>query len=326
MVVMLQAALKLARLRIIVTCLALVTLGSAAAGAVTPKTLLAWALVALWTVHANGVNDIADLPIDRINLPGASDRPLVTGDISVPGMWLVINLAGATALSLSLLFGLPGIVLTVAVLAVDYAYSLKPIRITDRPLASPFTLAAAYVAGSMGLGFVAAGRGGSFPWLLALGIFLGFTGRMLLKDFRDTAGDLRYGKRTFLLKYGALATCAASAVLWVSAMIVVAASVGFAPGVLVPLLFGTVQVLLMLLALSRESHRGRQLTLVGVIAKAANFAVLTVLVWLLCNAANLPPAAAQLVPATLGTALLMGNLLQHRRRFITISSQLTRRA
>ena len=43
------------------------------------------------------------------------------------------------------------------------------------------------------------------PLLVAL--YLLFSGRIILKDFRDREGDAAFGKPTFLLKYGKKATC-----------------------------------------------------------------------------------------------------------------------
>ncbi len=43
-------------------------------------------------------------------------------------------------------------------------------------------------------------------------LYLLFTGRIILKDFRDREGDAAYGKPTFLLRYGKRATCLLSLV------------------------------------------------------------------------------------------------------------------
>jgi hypothetical protein len=46
---------------------------------------------------------------------------------------------------------------------------------------------------------------------LAGGLYLGFIGRILLKDFRDVRGDALFGKRTFLIRHGRRVTCTVSA-------------------------------------------------------------------------------------------------------------------
>ena len=48
--------------------------------------------------------------------------------------------------------------------------------------------------------------------LLLAGLYAGFVGRILLKDFRDVRGDALFGKRTFLVRHGRGATCTLSAI------------------------------------------------------------------------------------------------------------------
>jgi hypothetical protein len=52
--------------------------------------------------------------------------------------------------------------------------------------------------------------------MLLGGLYIGFIGRILLKDFRDVRGDALFGKRTFLVRYGRRRTCAVSAVCWIA--------------------------------------------------------------------------------------------------------------
>jgi 4-hydroxybenzoate polyprenyltransferase len=47
------------------------------------------------------------------------------------------------------------------------------------------------------------------------GLYLGFVGRIVLKDFRDVRGDALFGKRTYLVRHGRRRTCGFSAVGWV---------------------------------------------------------------------------------------------------------------
>jgi hypothetical protein len=51
---------------------------------------------------------------------------------------------------------------------------------------------------------------------MAGGLYLGFIGRILLKDFRDVRGDALFGKRTFLVRHGRRATCSVSAAAFVA--------------------------------------------------------------------------------------------------------------
>ena len=47
--------------------------------------------------------------------------------------------------------------------------------------------------------------------LSVAGLYAGFIGRIVLKDFRDVRGDSLFGKRTFLVRHGRRATCRLSA-------------------------------------------------------------------------------------------------------------------
>jgi len=61
------------------------------------------------------------------------------------------------------------------------------------------------------LGVLASGRepGPGDAWL-AVALSALFLARILLKDYRDRAGDASYGKPTLLLRFGSTATSAAS--------------------------------------------------------------------------------------------------------------------
>jgi 4-hydroxybenzoate polyprenyltransferase len=73
-------------------------------------------------------------------------------------------------------------------------------------------LPACYVAVPYLIGLLARGHQVTGDDLaLAGGLYLGFIGRILLKDFRDVRGDALFGKRTFLVRHGRRATCVVSA-------------------------------------------------------------------------------------------------------------------
>ena len=305
----LKATLKFARPRIIVTCCVIALLGSAVAGGFTFKSLIALLIIVAFTVHANSINDYTDLEIDRINLAGASDRPLVTGDISWPQFWLIHVSSGVTALLLSLSFGLPGIAATVAILIIDYLYSLRPALITDRTYGSPLLLAAAYVYYPLSLGVWAVDPHGAYPWLLSVGLFVGFLARLLLKDFRDTIGDKRHGKVTFLLRYGVKATCNTSLACWLLAMMIVAAATA-SYAVAVTLLIGSLTVGHWITLVRLAESPLAQQQLVKAVANAANIAIVIIFVYYLCHQTELTSLGADWITAITGTALLAYNWLR----------------
>jgi hypothetical protein len=91
-------------------------------------------------------------------------------------------------------------------------------------LAASLLLPAGYVAVPYLVGVIA-GRGSVQPGDLVLlgGLYVGFIGRILLKDFRDVRGDALFGKRTFLVRHGRRRTCQLSAACWVAGTAALAA-------------------------------------------------------------------------------------------------------
>lgn len=158
-------------------------------------------------VVATCLNDVFDLEVDRINHPAARDRPLVSGDATPLELLAIAAVVAVVALAAAFLIGWIGIAIVAVSLVLNAAYSAPPVRLCSRPLAAPPILAFAYSALPYGLGLAAAGvTPEAFDARAATCFVLLFTGRMLLKDFRDRAGDAAYGKRTFLLTYGKRAT------------------------------------------------------------------------------------------------------------------------
>jgi 4-hydroxybenzoate polyprenyltransferase len=289
--------------------MAVAFLGAAAAGgALTTKLWVAVIIIIAWNIHANAVNDYADRHIDAVNLSGAADRPLVTGDISHRRLWVLSSVSGLLALALSAVYGPTVVGLSAAIIIIDFIYSVPPLRLTNHTLISPVLLAAAYTVFPLTLGYWSATRDQPYPWLLAIGVFLGFVARMLLKDFRDVKGDRQYGKITFVLRYGTRATCLASGLCWLGAMVAVAVAVRFAPGVIIPLTLGLILVVEQLRRLATASNIPAQQTVIVGIAKIANATIITLMAYLLClRQGALTPAELQLIPATLGLGLMLPN-------------------
>ncbi len=153
------------------------------------------ALFACYLV-ATCLNDVFDVEVDRAN---AADRPLVTG--AATSRQLLAIAAGASVVAVGMA---PFAVVPVALsLVFNVAYSAPPLRICARPhLAAP-ALGLAYVALPYAVGLAAAGaEPTSLDVRVVAALVVLFTGRMLLKDFRDRSGDAAFGKRTFLLVHG----------------------------------------------------------------------------------------------------------------------------
>jgi 4-hydroxybenzoate polyprenyltransferase len=131
----------------------------------------------------------------------------VTGDATKRQLVAVAIAVALLALLAGSVVGVAGTILITASLLLNVAYSVPPVRLCSRPLAAPLVLAFAYVVLPYGLGMAAAGLTPGSMDARVMGCFVVlFIGRMLLKDFRDRAGDAAFGKRTFLLTYGKPAT------------------------------------------------------------------------------------------------------------------------
>jgi 4-hydroxybenzoate polyprenyltransferase len=161
-------------------------------------------------VVATCLNDVFDFEIDRINHPRATDRPLVSGAATPRQLIAVAFVAAVIALIAGFVIGPTGFVLVALSLLLNIAYSAPPLRLCARALAAPPVLGFAYVILPYGIGLAAARLAPAwFDARLALSFVVLFTGRMLLKDFRDRRGDAAFDKRTFLLTFGKRATLVA---------------------------------------------------------------------------------------------------------------------
>lgn len=278
------ASRKLTRIPITVSCFGVALLAAVAAGGVTLAIFLAFISIIFLLIHGNGTNDIADYDIDKVNLKNASDRPLVGGDTSKRQLWWLQGVCGVLAVVAALPLGFPAAVVTLLVVVYNYAYSFRPLRITDRTIVAPITLAAAYTFQPFTLGFASTGMDEPYPWFLACAIYFGFVARLLLKDFRDVKGDAKFGKRTFLLRYGPAVTCVASGVSALVSLMLAGVAVGYSWGVFGVVVLSNVAVVWLLLKLAKTRTIPSQMRLIGLIAKLANISILALLGYFLCVA------------------------------------------
>ena len=272
------------RLRLLVTLtrppvlllLALYTaLGEAGAGQAESKTLLLRAVlpVAAFLLFSVVLNDLADEEIDRVNLPDDPRRPLAGGSVRAGGalrreMLVVAAVAAAVALGGGLLLGLWPAVTVATGLCVSAAYSLRPVRLANRGAVAALILPACYVAVPYLLGRLAAGpRPGGRDALLLAGLYVGFIGRILLKDFRDVRGDALFGKRTFLVRHGRELTCRFSAACWTAGGVLLLAAVPHRTSAFVGVTALQLGAALWLLnRLRSETHPRRETALISALA------------------------------------------------------------
>lgn len=226
MISRLRLVVLLVRPAVIVLLASFTATGLAQAGRGADTLLLAKALAAVFgfLLFSVACNDLADEAIDRVNLPGK--RPLVIGAVTHREFTVIGVTGGAVALAASATLHWPAMIVTAAGLCVSAGYSLRPVRLADRGAVASLVLPACYVAVPYLLGALAAsGRVRPDAVLLLAGLYLGFIGRILLKDFRDVRGDALFGKRTFLIRHGRGWTCVFSAVCWLAGTCVILAAV-----------------------------------------------------------------------------------------------------
>ncbi|MEX2421326.1 MAG: UbiA family prenyltransferase, partial [Actinomycetota bacterium] len=191
----------------------------------------------------------------------------------------------------------------------SWAYSAGPIRFSRRMVLAPLALSAAYVVVPYWLGLVLADdgwRSSDIP--IVVGLFVLFTARIVLKDFRDRLGDERYGKPTLLFRLGERATCACSmsgAALGSAILIVaVAPTVVVASILIVPV--AAIEWMLWRLRAATDA-RSEQIS-IGLAARAGNCLLLCLLAILLLRADGATAGDTVLVVgltvATFATAFL----------------------
>jgi 4-hydroxybenzoate polyprenyltransferase len=220
--------------------------------------------------------------------------------------------AAALALAVSALLPWPCIVVAAGGLALSVAYSVRPLRLADRGAVASLLLPACYVSVPYLLGVLApAGRVRLADLVLLAGLYVGFIGRILLKDFRDVRGDALFGKRTFLVRHGRRATCVFSAACWLGGTLLLLAAVRDPT---VALIGGQVLALVLALVLLRvlaaTDHPRREEAVISAIAIVGRGMIIMLLAHLAMTNAHWPigwysAALAGVALLTIGQALEM---------------------
>jgi geranylgeranylglycerol-phosphate geranylgeranyltransferase len=195
-------------------------------GAVAPLALAALAAMAIGA-GANAINDVFDLPIDRVNRPA---RPLPAGDVSPRGArlaWAALSLLGIV---LAALVSWLHVAIAAASVGLLYVYSA---RLKRQP--GTGNLAVAAVIGlALPFGGLAVLPAPALPGpLLAGALFAAVTtlAREVIKDVEDAPGDALEGARTLPVVMGVPAACAVAAGLTLAsvAALPLALAAGLAP-------------------------------------------------------------------------------------------------
>ncbi len=164
---------------------------------------LAWTLLAGYGVNVFivGINQIADVEIDRINKPYL---PLAAGDLAPAQARVIVAVAGTLPVVLALTQGTVELAAVVGGLAVGVAYSLAPLRLKRYPaLASLCISGVRSVVVNLGVYAHFAGAITAPVWALTAFVAPFSFAIAILKDVPDIEGDRRYHIATFTLRLGA---------------------------------------------------------------------------------------------------------------------------
>ncbi len=153
---------------------------------------------------SNGLNQIYDLAIDRINKPG---RPLPSGRLKLREAWVFTAAGFAAGLGLAWTVSWECLLLAAVAGLLTACYSVPPARTKRWGV-----LAALTIAIPRGLLLPIAGWSTvksvwtPEPWLLGLPLGLFILGAMATKDFSDIPGDRAGGCMTLPVRYGVRTT------------------------------------------------------------------------------------------------------------------------
>jgi 4-hydroxybenzoate polyprenyltransferase len=314
---------RMLRWRVAVTLWFFLLIGAAEQGSLRLDVTVLLAAVSLCAsyVVATSVNDIADRDVDRINHPHDAGRPLVTGFASERELWRTSAIAAPIALAAAAVAGGPFVAVSSASLAIGYAYSLGPVRLSYRTWLAPTVLAVAYAIVPYALGLLAAnGHVDRRDVLFCAALYALFLARINLKDFRDRAGDAAFGKPTLLLARGKNVTCTVSAVALVVGCLTLVAALGGHPGVVAIVAILAGGILAMLRRLRMTSDPREEQLAIGLGAKLGNGLLAGTLTWLVLEAEGAPGAIR--LAALAFVALVYGSvflLLLARRDEIRIA-------
>jgi 4-hydroxybenzoate polyprenyltransferase len=274
---------RMLRLRTVLLILLFVAVGDAATkqspSTFQPRLIVVFFTLSAWYVFSTSVNDLADEAIDQVNLKGNLERPLANKRIGRAGLWRLALVACVVALTLSLLIGRQAIYLTTASLVLSYIYSQPPIQISRRGILAPLLLPIGYVVFPVLLTAKVNGATSidSQFTLLTAGLYMSFAGRIILKDFRDLKGDARFGKRTFIVRYGAVKTCLVSATAWAIGFSLMVWRFRDWPLLIFLLIPFLLAIFYFLKKLASEKILDRQINLVGLIGRLGNSTALLTL-------------------------------------------------
>ncbi len=182
--------------------------GGAGVGAINlPCLLLAWLACIGANIYIVGLNQLTDIPLDRINKPYL---PLAAGAWSVRTGWVVIGLAVLVSLLATAMAASQWLWWTVGLsLALGTAYSLPPFRLKRYNFWAAFCIIAvrSLIVNLLLFAHVARWQADlrDLPapvWLLTFIMFAFSIAIAWFKDLPDSAGDAAHGVQTLTVRLG----------------------------------------------------------------------------------------------------------------------------
>jgi len=184
-------------------CLGYILVSSELPGAI--DVILVLLATALAYMHAVAINDISDEAVDSLNaklLEADNDRPLLTHSVTIRELKYISGVIAVLFLIVCAFISWWMIPVAVVLLFLNMAYSLEPIRISARGIYAQLLLPFMYVVFPMIAAIGAVGEVTVPFFVVMIGAYLMFVGRLLLKDIRDEDGDRQAQKLTFLVRRG----------------------------------------------------------------------------------------------------------------------------
>lgn len=282
--------LRMLRIRVTLTLLIFYALGLAWNNAFSaPATGLLYGAIAIIFAYgsATSFNDLADVTIDKINLKGAKDRLLANEQASAKDILTVALISATLSVACGFLATPKAAICLIAAFIVNVTYSLRPVRISYRPLLVPFYLSIAYVA----IPWVTAAviSNGAFTrqsFFFVIGLCLLFMARISLKDFRDRVGDKAHGKPTAVLVYGKPAVISFATLSLILGLYLTVTIIHAAIWERVALGFLGILGLRMLWELAHQSNLDQELLAIGMGARFGNGLLFGMLGILLLNSSQ----------------------------------------
>lgn len=258
-------------------------------------------------MSATSFNDIADEEVDKVNLANDVSRPLVTTTVTSKQL-RTLGILSLVIAALSVVFISPVyLIFVIGGVLLSVLYSLPPLQLSHRGIFASLWLPLSYVVLPFLAGaYLLDGHLTRFSLYVLLAMYISFIGRILLKDFRDYEGDLKFGKLNFLVRHGPVKTCIASGIAWIAGDVVFIVTLGNRFPFLTLLIQPMVLVILYgLYLLAYESKYSRKLLEVLFIGRMGNAIALALLAALTLQAYDYSQSLKNLIVLAVGVFMAL---------------------